>query len=144
MHIFYAYISSGSRISQKGCANPRGGLQQTIWPIFPDNCTKMEKIWPRRAHPLCPLRSTAVYVLEKGLAARYHQLCIAAAAEVREVADSSQKMLVILHKVELLRILLCADVNCVMSCFASSNKFIKVNNNLAFISTDVLLLLTID
>ena len=40
--------SGGSRISQTGGRQPqRGGRQHTIWPIFPKNCMKMKKIWPR-------------------------------------------------------------------------------------------------
>ena len=28
---------------QRGCDNPRGGRQHTIWPIFPENCMKIKK-----------------------------------------------------------------------------------------------------
>ena len=32
-----------------GCANPKGGRQPTIGLIFPENCMKMKKFWPRGA-----------------------------------------------------------------------------------------------
>ena len=49
-----------------GGANPKGGRQLIIWPIFPKNCMKMKKFWARggaRA-PRAPLRSaTGSYTL---------------------------------------------------------------------------------
>ena len=43
-----------------GGANPEGGRQPIIWPIFPENCMKMKKFWARgggRASLAPPLRS---------------------------------------------------------------------------------------
>ena len=39
-----------------GCTNPKGGRQPTICLIFPENCMKMKKFWPRGggARPWCP------------------------------------------------------------------------------------------
>ena len=48
-----------------GCANPKGGggRQPIIWPIFPENCMKMKKIWPRGggARPLRPPLDPPLY-----------------------------------------------------------------------------------
>ena len=41
----------------EGGAPTPGRGQHTIWPIFPENCMKMKKIWPGGARPLRPLRS---------------------------------------------------------------------------------------
>ena len=59
------YISGGSRISQTGGRQPqRGGRQHTIWPIFPKNCMKMKKIWPRGggARPCAPPLDPPMYM----------------------------------------------------------------------------------
>ena len=39
-----------------GGANPRGGRQPIIWPIFPKNCMKMKKFWARGGPLDPPLR----------------------------------------------------------------------------------------
>ena len=39
--------SGRSRISQRGCVHPWEWCQPIIWPIFPENCMKMKKFWPR-------------------------------------------------------------------------------------------------
>ena len=42
-----------------GGANPKGGHQPIIWPIFPENCMKMKKFWARGGrHPLDPPLNT--------------------------------------------------------------------------------------
>ena len=45
---------------QEGARTPEEGRQPTIWPIFPKNCMKMKKFWPRRggARPWYPLDPT--------------------------------------------------------------------------------------
>ena len=41
--------SGGSRNSQRGCANPRGGAP-TYWSIFPENCMKIRNFGSRSAN----------------------------------------------------------------------------------------------
>ena len=45
-----------------GAPTPERGCQHTIWPIFPKNCMKMKKIWPRGGgtRPCAPPRSANV------------------------------------------------------------------------------------
>ena len=54
--------------SRGGCANPKGGRQPTICLIFPKNCMKMKKFWPRGGASLAPpLRSTTEKIAKNHL-----------------------------------------------------------------------------
>ena len=46
-----------------GGANPKGGHQHIIWPIFAKNCMKMKKFWARGGVPCAPL-DTPLDILE--------------------------------------------------------------------------------
>ena len=54
-HILYKPVADPGSL-RGGCANPKGGRQPTICLIFPENCMKMKKFWPRGggARPLRP------------------------------------------------------------------------------------------
>ena len=40
-----------------------GGRQPIIWPIFPKNCMKMKKFWPRGGRPLRPTLDPPLCIL---------------------------------------------------------------------------------
>ena len=91
-----------------------------------------------RRSVVCRFLSLHVLIV-MALQPKYQQLCAAVAAEAgRKLLNSFiPEDACVLHKSELVRILLWMDLSCMVSCFASLNKFYKVNNNLAFISTDL-------
>ena len=53
-------LTSGSRISQRGFANPRGVRQPIIWQILAENSMKMKEIRPRgRRYDVWDVKSTS-------------------------------------------------------------------------------------